>query len=242
MKRQRYSGGEFVSATLKREGFKSPVKEIKNLCKDTVANFDKFLTTTPATEELFENCKKQHWPKIANKCMKSMNKLLHTTISKWEETIHNELISLDEFREENFPDEPHITRQIGIELGEIPFLQVSLAVPVTKKPGILKSLLSFSKEENEWKEQIITRFRSRVERAVESYENEVTWQVKNISTKIEKITRDIEEEAMRNAESAKKRIVEYKAILKTGDTSARLKTNGKITKGNAGARYTAEVQ
>ncbi|MBN1290534.1 MAG: dynamin family protein [Candidatus Latescibacteria bacterium] len=222
--------GEFVSATMKRIEFKSPGTDVKNLCRKTANAFEKYLLTTPATEELFENCKKQHWPAIANKCMENMKKFLHHKVSTWEQNINQELESLDEFREENFPDEPHISRKIVLETDEIPFLQVSLAVPVTKKPGILKSLLSFSKEENEWKEQIIIRFRTRIDRALESYENEIMWWLKNISGKVEKITRDIEEEARRNAESAKKRIIEYKAILETGDTSARLKQMDKLHK------------
>ena len=198
----------FVIIALQKIVFQSPEDSVRALCKKTDENFRQYVVSVAPNEDNYEKCKKEQWPKAAKKCMKNINKILENTVKKWEDTINNELESLDEFRIENFPDEPEIKRPMKLESDELPVLQISLAVPITKKPGILKSLLSFSNEDNEWKEQIINRFNTSVQRALENYLTELTWWLKNTVGAVEKLIKEFETEANRNAKSAKNRGVQ----------------------------------
>jgi len=213
----------FVIMSLQKIAIQPPDDSVKALCNKTTNNFIKYLHSIPSNEGSFENCKKEQWPKAAKKCMKNINKILENTVQKWEDTINNELKNLDEFRIENFPDEPELKQNITLEFEELSVLQISLAVPITKKPGILKSLLSFAKEEKEWKEQTINRFKARVESAVDVYKTEIIFWLKNITVNIDKLMDDYKVESKRNAESATQRIEEYKSILKTGNKPERQK-------------------
>lgn len=202
--------------------FDIPEEETIELLIDTKRNFDVYLSTSPDSEAGFNECRKVHWPKIARESMKSGCDLLENTLSEWHRALGGIITRIETLRMEYLPDEPSLSVPEPISGDNMPVLQVSLAVPVTKRPGIMSKFFA-QKEIEAWRNQTIRTFNQKVNKALEDFQSGMSMWLKSARVDVKNMIKGLRQEAEQNGDLAEERLKEYRALISDSGRAEREK-------------------
>ena len=209
--------------------FVMPEEETIELLIDTKRNFDVYLSTSPDSETGFNECRKTHWPKVARESMGNGNDLLENTLSEWHRTLGGIITRIETLRMEYLPDEPSLTVPEPIPGDNMPVLQVSLAVPVTKRPGLMSKFFA-QKEIDAWRNQTIRTFNQKVNKALEDYQSGMSLWLKSARVDVKNMIKGLGREAKQNGDLAEERLKEYRALISDSGRAERQKKLADIKK------------
>ena len=209
-----------------------PEEETIELLIDTKRNFDVYLSTSPDSEAGFNECRKTHWPKVARESMNNGNDLLENTLSEWHRALGGVITRIETLRMEYLPDEPSLTVPEPLPGGNQPVLQVSLAVPVTKRPGIMGKFFA-QKEVEAWRKQTIQTFNQKVNKALEDFQSGMSLWLKSARIDVKNMIKGLRHEAKQNGDLAEERLKEYRALISDSGRAERQKKLADIKKKGA---------
>jgi hypothetical protein len=141
-----------------------------------------------------------------------MNKMLKKHIDELENSIHSEFERMEQFREENFPEELPLNCNLSINIDDLPILKQIISVNIPKSPGIFKKLIFRTNDDLIWKEQTIDIIYQNAKSLLNTYQTYLNLWVKEKNKDVEEIKRELEASAKKSAESAQNRLNIYKQV------------------------------